>query len=119
MKKWLCALIVLVVGNCHANDNPSSELGHAATGAVLAGAVVGIFRESEHRALIGFTVSSAAIVCSEADSVLRGAAKPSASMLDVASHVWGAAFGAWITDAYILTPTVKKSFVGVTLSHQF
>ncbi len=119
MKKWVCALIVLIAGNCHAHDGITSELGHAATGAVLAGMVVGVFSESEHRAWIGFTVSTAAIVISEGSSVARGAATTHSSLLDVAWHTAGAALGAWITDRYILIPTVNKSFVGVTVLHPF
>ena len=62
----------------------------AAGGALLAGAVAKIYSESENRAWIGFAVSTAGIVISEAHQMSKGA-KHSSSMLDIASHAAGAA----------------------------
>ena len=109
---------MFVIGNCHAYDGATSESSHAAGGALLAGALVKVHQESDHRARSGFTLSMAASAVAEGHSVSRGA-KLSSSLLDIASRTAGAAAGAWLTDRYLLIPTARKSYVGVILLHTF
>ena len=114
---WIGALCG-AIGSCQAYDGLSSELSHAAGGALLAGAVTNYVSDSENRAWIGFAVSTAGIVISEAHQMSKGA-KHSSSMLDIASHAAGAALGAWWTDKYYLTPIIGRHSVGLVVWHPF
>ena len=60
-KFWFCVLLVLA-GPGQAYDGATSELSHAAGGALLAGMVTRAYSESENRAWIGFAVSAAVSV---------------------------------------------------------
>jgi len=118
MKKiWMLALWLLM-GSAHAYDGLTSELSHAAGGAVLASAVTRLYSESENRAWIGFAVSTSVIVLESAYQISRGA-KRSSQLLDVGSHAAGAALGAWVTDKYVLMPVIRRSYVGFVYSRQF
>ena len=72
----------------------------------------------ENRAWIGFAVSSAGIVLSESYQISQGA-KRSSSYLDMASHIAGAALGAWWMDKYGLTPVIGRHSVGLVMRRQF
>lgn len=115
---WLIALVFS--GSAHAYDGLTSELSHAAGGALLAGAVTRIYSESEHRAWIGFAVSATGIVLAERQGLVSAdAARVKSARLDVTYHVVGAALGAWATDRYLLLPVVKPSYVGVLYLRRF
>lgn len=113
---WM--LLLCLAGPSHAYDGASSELSHVGTGALLAGVVTRHFQASEQRAWMGFAVSTAAIVLAEYPNY----AKPGrlhGAQLDVASHVVGAALGAWLTDRYVLTPFVSPGHVGLVWTHRY
>ena len=118
MKKFGMLALCCAMGTSHAYDGLSSELSHAAGGALLAGAVTRFYSESDNRAWIGFAVSTAGIVISESYQIAHGA-KRSSSLLDVASHVAGTALGAWWTDKYYLMPVIRPKSVGLVFTRQF
>ena len=118
MKLFCVVLLCGVMGTCHASDGWSSELSHATGGALLASAVTRIYGDSDNRAWIGFAVSSAGIVLSESYQISQGA-KRSSSYLDMASHMAGAALGAWWMDKYGLTPVISRHSVGLVMRRQF
>lgn len=118
MKKWWVGVVCGLMGTCQAYDGLSSELAHVAGGALLAGAVTRYYSESEDRAWIGFAVSSAGIVLSESVQISRGA-KRSSAYLDMASHIAGAAWGAWWMDRYGLVPVIGRQSVGLVMRRQF
>jgi hypothetical protein len=112
MKRTLLVTCMLLSAAAHAYDGWSSELSHAAGGALLAGAVTHHCRDSHDRAWIGFAVSSAAGVLVEGASIARGG-KRSSQYLDMAAHTIGSAIGAWYSDKYLLMPVVNSKQVGV------
>lgn len=118
----------LGVGPCHANDSFASEYSHALAGmAIAAGATVAAdyFGAGENRGWIGFGTSVGISFVEEAAQVIaNGSSQVSGSALDFASNLVGAAFGAWVTDKYILSPVVTKDAhgrqrVGVALKMSF
>lgn len=118
MKKFWIGALCGIMSTCHAYDGLGSELSHAAGGALLAGAVTRIYSDSENRAWIGFAVSSAGIVLSESYQISKGA-KRSSSHLDMASHIAGAALGAWWMERYGLMPVVGHHSVGLVMWREF
>ncbi len=115
----LCAMVLLaLVGPVWAYDGLSSQLSHAAGGALMAGVVTRMNSESEHLAWIGFAVSSAAVIAEQSYQISRGADR-SSQVLDMASHILGAAWGAWYADKYMLTPLVSRHSVGVVWVQRF
>jgi hypothetical protein len=118
MKPWSLALILIFAAECRAYDGVTSELSHAFSGAVLAGAVTRKYRESEHRAWIGFAASTVVIVAVEGHAISRGSDR-SSQLLDISAHAIGAAAGAWFTDRYLLLPVVGKSRVGILFQVQY
>ena len=117
--KFFCAVLLCgFMGTCHANDSWGSELSHATGGALLAGAITRIYDDSENRAWIGFVISSAAVVLAESYQISQGA-KRSSSHLDMASHIAGAALGAWWMDKYGLMPVIGHRSVGLVMHRQF
>lgn len=118
MKKlWAIALLFCSVQS-HAYDGLTSELSHAAGGALLAGAVTKIYSESENRAWIGFAVSTAAVVLEQGYEISRGADRNS-QIKDMAWHALGSALGAWATDKYLLVPVVTRTSVGMMMVRPF
>lgn len=118
MKK-LCAIALLFcASHSQAYDGLTSELSHAAGGALLASAVTSIYSESENRAWIGFAVSTAAVVLEQGYEISRGANRKS-QILDMAWHAAGAALGAWATDKYFLVPVVTRTSVGMVMVRPF
>lgn len=118
MKRLLITAILAASGACQAYDGWTSEVSHAAGGALLAGGISYVYRDSPHRALIGFAASTAAGVLVESASISRGG-KRSSQYLDMASHAIGSAIGAWYSDKYLLVPVVTSSSVGVVYSARF
>ena len=104
----ICCTCVVFARPALAGDCWQSEVSHVAGGAALAGAVTaGADRYwPEHRAMIGFAASTAAVVATEGREWALGE-KFSSAMLDVASHTIGAALGSFVTDKYILMPVVR------------
>ncbi len=118
MKFFYAVLLFGFMGNCHASDSWSSELSHATGGALLAGAATRLYSDSENGAWIGFAISSAGVVLAESYQISRGA-KRSSSYLDMASHIAGAALGAWWMDKYGLMPVIGHRSVGLVIHRQF
>jgi hypothetical protein len=118
MKKIGIGILCCLASTVHASDGLSSELSHAAGGALLAAAVTRYYSESDNRAWIGFAVSSVGIVLSESYQISHGA-KRSSSYLDMASHMAGAALGAWWMDQYGITPVISRHSVGLMYRQNF
>ena len=120
MKRGWLVLAVCLSGSAQAYDGLTSELSHAAGGALLAGAVTRAYSDSEYRAWIGFAVSATGILLAEQRALASSvAAEAKSARLDVAYHVVGAALGAWVTDRYALQPVVTPSYVGVVYVRSF
>jgi hypothetical protein len=120
MKRILLALAACTSISCHASDGLSSELSHAAGGALLSGAITRFFETSEHRAWIGFAASASGILLAERPGLTSSdPSKVKSSRLDVTYHIVGAALGAWVTDRYILLPIVRPAYVGVVFVRSF
>lgn len=118
MKK-LCSLLALAfVGQVHAYDGMTSQVPHALGGALLAGVITKAFDESEHRALIGFSISTALVVAVEGSRLGTGDRRNS-QLLDIGYHTLGAAIGAWVTDKYILMPIIAPRTVGFMYKQEF
>jgi hypothetical protein len=118
MKKMGAILLLFFSAHSHAYDGLSSELSHAAGGALLAGAITKIYSESENRAWIGFAVSTAAVVLEQSYEISRGANRNS-QIKDMAWHALGSALGAWATDKYLLVPVVTRTSVGLVVVRSF
>jgi hypothetical protein len=118
MKKWVVMVLLGLSAHVHAYDGISSELSHAAGGALMAGVVTRMYSESENRAWIGFGVSTAAVVIEQSYEVSRGADRRS-QILDMVWHAAGSALGAWYADKYLLLPVFNRNSVGVVLWRQF
>lgn len=92
----------------------TSQLSHAAGGAIIASAVTATAADKywpEHRGLIGFTVSTAAVIVGEGYEMAKGE-KFSSSLQDALAHAIGAMIGATITDKFILAPVVERDAAG-------
>jgi len=110
---WICGYL-LFASQALAADCVTSETSHAIGGALIAGAVTATVADKywpEHRAMVGFTVSTAVTLIGEGVQVTDGA-RFSSSLLDVASHTIGAMIGATITDRYFLMPVVERDRAG-------
>jgi hypothetical protein len=118
MKRLLAIALFFCSAHTHAYDGLTSELSHAAGGALMAGAITHIYSESENRAWIGFAVSTAAVVLEQSYEISRGANRNS-QIKDMAWHALGSALGAWATDKYLLVPVVTRTSVGLLMVHTF
>jgi len=118
----------LMITQVQANDSLSSEMSHVIGGAVMAGGITVVVDRyypeyRNDRGMIGFGVSSIAMIVFESVTIaVRGDAK--GQLLDIASHITGSAFGAFVSDGYILSPIVHNSpvegkYVGLALQHSF
>lgn len=119
---------LLVVSGLYGNDSLDSEFSHFAGGAVMAGGIAAVIDSyypeyRSDRGMIGFGISSVAIVVEQGVEVmLNGNAK--GQLLDAVSHIAGSALGAYITDQYILTPVIKDSaiegkYIGLVMQRSF
>ncbi|MDO9208758.1 MAG: hypothetical protein Q7T91_10960 [Sulfuricurvum sp.] len=129
MKFYTMVFIFLLgLGSVSANDSFNSEMSHVVGGAVMAGGITAVVDRyypeyKADRGMIGFGISSLSIIAFESVTVaLRGDAK--GQLLDVASHITGSAFGAFVTDKFILSPVVKNStsegkFIGLRAGVSF
>ena len=112
MKKVLlicCGYLLFASSALAAGINVPGELSHVAGGALIAGVITGTVADKyypEHRAIIGFTGSTAVILIGEGLQMGRGE-EFSSSLLDVSAHTIGALIGATITDKYLLAPIVE------------
>lgn len=118
MKRLLTIALLFCAAHSHAYDGLTSELSHAAGGALLAGAVTKMYSESENRVWIGFAVSTAAVVLEQGYQISRGANRNS-QIKDMAWHAVGSAVGAWATDKYLLVPVVTRTSVGMVMVRPF
>lgn len=118
MKKLCCALALVSASQVHAYDGFSSQGAHAAGGALFAGLMTRAFEDSEHRALVGFGISTALVVAVEGSHLGTGSRR-SSQLLDIYYHAFGSAVGAWATDRFILSPVVTPNSVGVTYLQKF
>jgi len=118
----------LMITQLQANDSFNSEISHVVGGAVIAGGITAMVDRyypeyRNDRGMIGFGVSSIAMIVFESVTIaVRGDAK--GQLLDIASHITGSAFGAFVSDGYILSPIVHNSpvegkYVGLALQHSF
>ena len=129
MKKIFFVIsIILMTTQLEANNSTASEVSHVVGGAVMAGGITAVVDSyypeyKDNRGMLGFEISSAAIVVEQTiEFAFNGDA--GGQLLDVASHVVGSAFGAFVTDQYILAPVISNSsaegkYVGLTLHHSF
>lgn len=129
MKFYKMVFIVLMgASSVSANDSLNSEMSHVIGGAVMAGGITAVVDRyypeyKENRGMIGFGISSASMIVFESINMALGA-NVKGQLLDIASHVAGSAFGAFVTDQYILSPVVNNSaaegkYVGLALKHTF
>lgn len=121
-------VFLMGLGSVSANDSFNSEMSHVIGGAVMAGGITAVVDSyypeyKADRGMIGFGISSLTIIAFESVTVaLRGDAK--GQLLDVASHMAGSAFGAFVTDKFILAPVVTNSpaegkLVGLNVKYSF
>jgi hypothetical protein len=121
-------IFLMGLSSVSANDSFNSEISHVIGGAVMAGGITAVVDSyypeyKADRGMIGFGVSSLTIIAFESVTVaLRGDAK--GQLLDVASHIAGSAFGAFVTDKFILSPVVENStsegkFIGLRAGVSF
>lgn len=93
-----------------AGINWQGESSHAAGGALLAGAITATVGDKywpEHRAIIGFSASTAEVLIGEGYQMITQGEQFTSSLQDVIAHTIGAIIGATITDRYILMPFVE------------
>ncbi|MCX5877030.1 MAG: hypothetical protein NT087_12210 [Deltaproteobacteria bacterium] len=113
---WICGFLVFATPALAEGINVPGELSHVAGGALIAGVITGTVADKywpEHRAMIGFTGSTAVILVGEGLQMAEGE-KFSDSLLDIASHMFGAMLGATITDRFLLLPIVEHDKAGAT-----
>lgn len=128
--KWkVLVLSSLIVGSAlGANDSFNSEFSHFAGGAVMAGGITAVVDHyypeyRSDRGMIGFGISSAAIVAEQGiEYILHGNGR--GQLLDTVSHIAGSALGAYVTDQYILSPVMQNSasegqYIGLNIQHTF
>ncbi|MGZ5208967.1 MAG: hypothetical protein ACXWB0_08110 [Sulfuricurvum sp.] len=121
-------VLMMGLGSVSANDSFNSEMSHVIGGAVAAGAITAIVDSyyPEYRAdrgMIGFGISSIAMIAAESVTVATGG-DLNGQLLDVASHMVGSAFGAFVTDKFILSPVIENSasegkFIGLRAGLSF
>jgi len=123
----LALALLLGCGAAHANDSLGSEISHVVAGAAIASAATAVAShfEVENRAWVGFWTSVGISFVEEGAQVAsNGSSQVRGSALDFGANLVGAAFGAWVTDRYILQPVVTHdaaghSLLGVALHMQF
>ena len=106
--------VLITSPQCSASDSFTSEMSHVISGAAIAGYITHRYSDSEYRSWIGFGVSTA-IVIAEQNYEISKVGKRSSQQLDMVAHAIGSAVGAWYTDKYLLTPIVKRNYLGLTI----
>jgi hypothetical protein len=128
MKELLCFFLVLLFTTqaFAGGINVPGESAHVVGGAVLSGAATAIADKywPDHRALIGFSVSTACGILGEGIDRATTGEKFSSMLQDVAFNAIGAAIGTIITDKFILMPVIKRdhaenAYFGLSLAHSF
>jgi uncharacterized membrane protein len=119
MNRLLLIILFAIASNSYAYDGFTSEVSHAAGGAVMAGAITKIFEDSPNRLLISVGASSTVSFLAESRQIFSKDAKVSSSLLDFSSHALGSVLGAWVTDSYLLTPIITRTYSGIALYRQF
>jgi hypothetical protein len=107
--------IGLGCGSSRANESVGSEFSHLLAGAAFASAatVVADHYGVEQRAWVGFGTSVGISFVLEAVQIAaNGSSQVGPSALDFGSNLIGAAFGAWVTDRYVLQPVLGKDSTG-------
>lgn len=108
--------LVVAADPCRANDSVGSEVSHVFAGMAVAGGVTAAadyFGAGENRGWIGFGTSvGLSFIAETAQVISNGSSQIKGSSLDFASNLVGAAFGAWVTDKYILSPVVARDASG-------
>lgn len=108
---------LLLHGFCaHANDSFGSEVSHVFGGMAIASAATLVADRcgaGENRGWAGFGAAVAFSFANEAVQVAaNGSSQVRGSSLDFAANLAGAAFGAWVTDRYLLAPVVVNDGAG-------
>lgn len=130
MKRIIAFFIFLLISlNTQAQGNSSfnSEIGHFAGGVFSAGVIVVIvdrYFPEQNSAWVGFALNSAVYSLIEYRQYHLGDNSASDALLDASSHALGAAIGAYLTDKYIITPTValeanNSFYTGINIAVNF
>jgi hypothetical protein len=111
------AAIVMTVwsGASWANNGVNSEISHVASGAAIAAAVTAVADRfgAEDRRWVGFATTVGISLVEEGVQVLTtGPRQIGPSAMDFVATFFGATFGAWATDRYLLTPVVTRDAAG-------
>ncbi len=118
IKNLLCLCALFFTEQACAYDGMTSQIPHALGGALLAGLITKSSDESEHRALIGFSASTALVVAVEGSQLGTGSRRHS-QLLDISYHALGSAIGAWTTDKFILSPVIAPTYIGLMYIGKF
>lgn len=107
---YLCIVVLFATQAFAYEMNVGAEAAHAAGGAAIAGVATAVANNywPEHRALIGFGISTAVGIIGEGIDRAQTGEKFSHMFEDVAFHTLGAAIGSLITDKFILIPVIKR-----------
>jgi hypothetical protein len=110
------ASLLLHGAGAHANDSFGSEFSHLVGGMAIASAATVVADRcgaGENRGWVGFGTSVAFSFVNEAVQVAaNGSSQLRGSSLDFAANLAGAAFGALVTDKYVLAPVVVNDASG-------
>ena len=110
----LFSLALISSSKCSESDSFTSEMSHVIGGGLMAGYITHRYSESEYRSWIGFEVSTAIIVVEQNYEISKSGNR-SSQQLDMVAHALGSAIGAWYTDKYLLIPTIKRNYLGLTV----
>lgn len=107
---YLCIVALFATHAFAYEMNVGAEAAHAAGGAAIAGVATAVANNywPEHRALIGFGISTAVGIIGEGIDRAQTGEKFSHMFEDIAFHTLGAAIGSLITDKFILIPVIKR-----------
>jgi hypothetical protein len=110
------ASLLLPGVSTRANESFGSEFSHVIGGMAIASAATLVADRcgaAENRGWAGFATSVAFSFVNEAVQVAaNGSSQVRGSSIDFAANVVGAAFGAWVTDRYVLAPVVVHDAAG-------
>lgn len=119
--RLLFFLLLTPIGCVDANDSFNAELSHFVGNTALASAatifVDKYWPETEHPAVVGFSVSASEAFLGE---VVDYASGGHLSWLDVAVGTVGAATGAFLTDQFYLVPKLEPHHTyGLNMTYRF